>query len=157
MLIDYVSDLRAPTPTGAAEFAVPVKAEISATLSTAQSRLSNAVNRYFEERRSRLDGLSRGNPNLEQILAKSRLKQDDRIERLQLAFGNMLKNKQNQNAHLEILASLGTAIAVFDAEYKLVFYNQAFVRLWQLEDNWPEEHPSYGAFLHYLRERRLLP
>ena len=51
---------------------------------------------------------------------------------------NLRRNlKQNQNAHLEILASLGTAIAVFDAEYKLVFYNQAFVRLWQLEDNWP--------------------
>lgn len=102
MLIDYVSDLRAPTPTGAAEFAVPVKAEISATLSTAQSRLSNAVNRYFKERRSRLDGLSRGIPNLEQILAESRQKLDDRIERLQLAFGNMLKNKQNQIAQTSL-------------------------------------------------------
>lgn len=102
MLIDYVSDLRAPTPTGAAEFAVPVKAEISATLSTAQSRLSNAVNRYFEERRSRLDGLSRGIPNLEQILAESRQKLDDRVERLQLAFGNMLKNKQNQIAQTSL-------------------------------------------------------
>ena len=56
MLIDYVSDLRAPTPTGAAEFAVPVKAEISATLSTAQSRLSNAVNRYFEDVAAGLTG-----------------------------------------------------------------------------------------------------
>lgn len=102
MLIDYVSDLRAPTPTGAAEFAVPVKAEISATLSTTQSRLSNAVNRYFEERRSRLDGLSRGIPNLEQILAESRQKLDDRVERLQLAFGNMLKNKQNQIAQTSL-------------------------------------------------------
>lgn len=102
MLIDYVSDLRAPTPTGAAEFAVPVKAEISATLSTAQSCLSNAVNRYFEERRSRLDGLSRGIPNLEQILAESRQKLDDRIERLQLAFSNMLKNKQNQIAQTSL-------------------------------------------------------
>lgn len=102
MLIDYVSDLRAPTPTGAAEFAVPVKAEISATLSTAQSRLSNAVNRYFKERRSRLDGLSRGIPNLEQILAESRQKLDDRVERLQLAFGNMLKNKKNQIAQTSL-------------------------------------------------------
>lgn len=96
MLIDYVSDLRAPTPTGAAEFAVPVKAEISATLSTAQSRLISAVNRYFEERRNRLEGLSRGIPNLEQILAESRQTLDDRIERLQLAFKNLLKSKQNQ-------------------------------------------------------------
>ena len=102
MLIDYVSDLRAPTPTGAAEFAVPVKAEISATLSTAQSRLISAVNRYFEERRNRLEGLSRGIPNLEQILAESRQTLDDRIERLQLAFKNLLKSKQNQIAQTSL-------------------------------------------------------
>ena len=102
MLIDYVSDLRAPTPTGAAEFAVPVKAEISATLQTAQSRLANGINRYFEERRSRLEGLSRGIPNLEQILAESRQKLDDRIERLHLAFKNMLAGKQNQIAQTSL-------------------------------------------------------
>ena len=38
MLIDYVSDKRAPTPTGAAEFAVPVKAELEAGLATTQAR-----------------------------------------------------------------------------------------------------------------------
>ncbi len=71
---------------------------------------------------------------------------------------NLRRNlKQNQNAHLEILASLGTAISVFDADYKLVFYNQAFVLLWQLDESWPEEHSTYGAFLDYLREHRLLP
>lgn len=102
MLIDYVSDLRAPTPTGAAEFAVPVKAEISATLQTAQSRLANGINRYFEERRNRLEGLSRGIPNLEQILAESRQKFDDRVERLELAFKNILRNKQNQIAQISL-------------------------------------------------------
>ena len=102
MLIDYVSDLRAPTPTGAAEFAVPVKAEISATLQTAQSRLANGINRYFEERRNRLEGLSRGIPNLEQILAESRQKFDDRVERLELAFKNMLRNKQNPIAQISL-------------------------------------------------------
>lgn len=102
MLIDYVSDLRAPTPTGAAEFAVPVKAEISATLQTAQSRLANGINRYFEERRNRLEGLSRGIPNLEQILAESRQKFDDRVERLEIAFKNMLRNKQNQIAQISL-------------------------------------------------------
>lgn len=74
------------------------------------------------------------------------------------SLDNLRRNlKQNQNAHLEILASLGTAIAVFDAEYKLIFYNQAFVRLWQAEESWLEERPLYGAFLDYLHEKRLLP
>ena len=73
-------------------------------------------------------------------------------------WDNLRRNlKQNQNAHLEILASLGTAIAVFEADYRLAFYNQAFVRLIHSDENWLDEHPSYGAFLDYLRERRLLP
>lgn len=71
---------------------------------------------------------------------------------------NLRRNlKQNQNAHLEILASLGTAIAVFEADFRLTFYNQAFVRLWRLEESWLEEHPTYGAFLDMLREKRILP
>lgn len=94
MLIDYVSDLRAPTPTGAAEFAVPVKAEIAASLSTTQSRMLNAANRYLEERRNKIDGLSRGIPNLNQILQEIRQKFDDRVERLTLAFGNLLTQKK---------------------------------------------------------------
>ena len=94
MLIDYVSDLRAPTPTGAAEFAVPVKAEIAASLSTTQSRMLNAASRYLEERRNKIDGLSRGIPNLNQILQEIRQKFDDRVERLTLAFGNLLTQKK---------------------------------------------------------------
>lgn len=96
MLIDYVSDLRAPTPTGAAEFAVPVKAELSTRLNNLTARLLNGGIRYFEERRTRLEGLARGIPNLEQILFEAAQKLDDRIERLNQAFKNLLSNKNNQ-------------------------------------------------------------
>lgn len=48
MLIDYVSDLRAPTPTGAAEFAVPVKAELSTRLNNLTARLLNGGIRYLK-------------------------------------------------------------------------------------------------------------
>jgi len=99
MLIDYVSDLRAPTPTGAAEFAVPVKNDLCAQLSTITGRLLNAETRYFEERRIKLEGLSRGIPNLEQLLQEATQKFDDRIERLNIAFKTLLQNKQNQIEH----------------------------------------------------------
>ncbi len=102
MLIDYVSDLRAPTPTGAAEFAVPVKSELDATVLTLQSRLLSAGNRYLQERRSLLDGLKRGIPNLEQILTENIQKLDDRIERLHLSFKNYLENRKNQLSLNEI-------------------------------------------------------
>ena len=102
MLIDYVSDLRAPTPTGAAEFAVPVKSELNAAVLTLQSRLASAGNRYLQERRSLLDGLERGIPNLEQILAENIQKLDDRIDRLHLSFKNYLENRKNQLSLNEI-------------------------------------------------------
>ena len=94
MLIDYVSDKRAPTPTGAAEFAVPVKAELQMQINTLQSRMSNGVLRYFAERNNQLEALRRGIPNLSQILAEISQRFDDRIERLQISFKNLLNNKQ---------------------------------------------------------------
>ena len=65
--------------------------------------------------------------------------------------------KVHQNAQLEILGTLGTAFAVFDQHLKLAFHNQSFARLWQLDDAWFEQEPSYAAFLDTIREKRLLP
>lgn len=96
MLIDYVSDIRAPTPTGAAEFAVPVKAELESRLSIIQGRLINAAHRYLSGYQTKLEGLSRGIPNLEQILLENQQKLDDRTERLKLSFTNFLNNKYSQ-------------------------------------------------------------
>ena len=96
MLIDYVADKRAPTPTGAAEFAVPVKSELSAQIHTLQARLLNGSSRYISERKTLLEGLARGIPNLQQILHEVTQKFDDRIERLNISFKNLVKNKQNQ-------------------------------------------------------------
>ena len=95
MLIDYAADVRAPTPTGAAEFAVPVKSEIYNGLLTSNLRLHNAVERYFSELRQYVEALGRGIPSLEQIVAENQQKLDDRSERLKLAFGNLLKDKNN--------------------------------------------------------------
>ncbi|MCR6654226.1 MAG: hypothetical protein NVV63_00080 [Opitutus sp.] len=44
-LIDHAADIRAPTPTGAAELAVPVKADLEAALSRLSARLKGAVSR----------------------------------------------------------------------------------------------------------------
>lgn len=96
MLIDYVSDLRAPTPTGAAEFAVPVKIELQAQMSNLNARLLSGWSRYCLERRNQISGLSRGIPNLEQILHDVRQRFDDRVERLNVSFKTLIQNKKNQ-------------------------------------------------------------
>lgn len=96
MLIDYAADLRAPTPTGAAEFAVPVKSEIFAKLMTQTSRMVSAIHRLCDEKKNYLDGLARGIPNLEQILGDNVQKLDERVERLKLAFKNYLNMQNNR-------------------------------------------------------------
>ena len=93
MLIDYVADKRAPTPTGAAEFAVPVKSELQAALNNLDARLKNGVIRYFSEKQNILIGLGRGIPNLTQILQEAIQRFDDKVERLSLSFNNFLQNK----------------------------------------------------------------
>ena len=93
MLIDYVADKRAPTPTGAAEFAVPVRSELQAALNNLDARLKNGVIRYFLEKQNILVGLGRGIPNLSQILQEAIQKFDDKVERLSVSFGNFLQNK----------------------------------------------------------------
>ncbi len=98
MLIDYVSDKRAPTPTGAAEFAVPVKTELMSQVSNLQNRLLNGMLHFLSERQNQVTGLSRGIPNLSQILCEITQRFDDRVERLNNAFKNLLLNK---NAFLE--------------------------------------------------------
>ena len=95
MLIDYAADMRAPTPTGAAEFAVPVKSELYNGLLTTDLRLKNAIFRYFSELQKYLEALGHGIPSLKQIVLENQQKIDDRTERLQIAFANLLKDKIN--------------------------------------------------------------
>lgn len=101
-LIDYASDLRAPTPTGAAEKAVPVREEIRAGLAESELRLTSAAARMITERKNILDGLTRGLPPLDQIIAEQAQRLDDRIERLENALNVFTAQKK---ASLEKSAS----------------------------------------------------
>ena len=98
MLIDYVSDMRAPTPTGAAEFAVPVRAELLMQTENLQNRLKNGMFRFLQENKNKVDGLARGIPKLSQILLEQQQRLDDRFERLKNAFRQMAEGKKSQVA-----------------------------------------------------------
>jgi len=81
-LIDFVADLRAPTPTGAAEKTVPVRAELLEHLAGRARRLSAATRRVIQDRRSRLNGLTRVLPTPANLLATPRQRLDRAGERL---------------------------------------------------------------------------
>lgn len=76
-LIDHAADMRAPTPTGAAEMAVPVKADLEARLANLAARLSGAANRQMDLRRQSLRALVRALPSLDQLLALPRRRFDE--------------------------------------------------------------------------------
>lgn len=61
-LIDYVSDRRAPTPTAAAELAVPVRHELAALLEGQEARMVQALSQCLSRRDQRLRDLARALP-----------------------------------------------------------------------------------------------
>ncbi len=81
-LIDFASDLRAPTPTGAAEMAVPVRAELVAAVTGLGQRLDNAAFRHIETRKRELRAAIRALPRLDDLLAIPRRSFDERAARL---------------------------------------------------------------------------
>jgi len=89
-LIDHASDRRAPTPTAAAEMAVPVRLDLIAELGGKTSRLTGGLSRLFTERRLQLGGLARGLPDPQDLLGAAAQRLDDRTGRLRLAIGARL-------------------------------------------------------------------
>jgi exodeoxyribonuclease VII large subunit len=76
-LIDYAADVRAPTPTGAAEMAVPVKAELQAQIANLGARLQGSTSRHMDNRRQNLRALMRALPSIDQLLALPRRRFDE--------------------------------------------------------------------------------
>lgn len=93
-LIDYVSDRRAPTPTAAAEMAIPARLELQADLAQKTARLAGALSRIAGAAQMRLDKAAGQLPDLPGILGAARQRLDDRAERLVLALPNFAAAKQ---------------------------------------------------------------
>jgi len=89
-LIDLAADLRAPTPTAAAERAVPVRAEILAQLARQGGRLITAINRAIGDRQRTLGHLARGLPRPDALLGDAAQRLDERSESLRRVMTNYL-------------------------------------------------------------------
>ncbi len=99
-LIDFVSDRRAPTPTGAAEIATPVLADLRYAVTDLERRMDRAGGRLIEERRTRLRAVARGLPTRpEDLLALPQ-------QRLDLASNRLSSGLQrNVSIHGQQLVS----------------------------------------------------
>jgi exodeoxyribonuclease VII large subunit len=85
-LIDLAADRRAPTPTGAAEIAVPVKADLEAQLAALAARLRAGAARSLERGRAKLLAARRGLGTADAILAAPRQRFDAASARLGTAL-----------------------------------------------------------------------
>ena len=92
-LIDYAADRRAPTPTAAAELAVPVRIDLVADLQQRAMRLLQSIGRTLSDLKIRLDGLVRGIPRLDAVVAEKEQALDGLVERLKLGPRALLQAK----------------------------------------------------------------
>jgi exodeoxyribonuclease VII large subunit len=93
-LIDLAADVRAPTPTGAAEMAVPVKADLVAHLATLSARLGGGLSRDLERKRQAVRAASRALPGLDALLALPRRHFDELTTRLSRGLATGIERKR---------------------------------------------------------------
>ena len=104
-LIDFVADRRAPTPTAAAEMAVPVKSELIARIDGLARRSLSCWTRGQEHRRTELRAAMRALPSADALLAIPRQRLDACADRLPRAL------RANAQIHHTALSRIGARLA----------------------------------------------
>ncbi|MDA7085392.1 exodeoxyribonuclease VII large subunit [Pseudomonas sp. SA3-5] len=139
-ICDFVADVRAPTPSAAAELLAPDASELVQRLHSLQRRLIMRMHNRLERERMRLDGLSRRLRHPGERLRQHAQRLDDLEMRLARAFERQLNNRR------ERLARLQTRLAGQHPERTLQLLRQ---RLGSLAERLPR------AMREGLKQRRL--
>ena len=103
-LIDFAADARAPTPTAAAEMAVPVRTDLMAQVLDLERRNLRSFSRSLADLRRALESLVRTLPHSDQLFAQSRQRFDIAAERLRHALSKNLQ--EHRRLFLETSAAL---------------------------------------------------
>jgi exodeoxyribonuclease VII large subunit len=121
-LIDHAADLRAPTPTGAAELVVPVRVELMAAVNDLSQRHVEAALRLVERRRSDLRATARALPSPEALFSPKRQRLDLAATKLYPALARNARGHEErllkvsrQLAHVSPVANVARMRARLDA------------------------------------------
>ncbi len=97
-LCDFAADRRAPTPTAAAEMAVPVRADLLAGLQSVAARSLRCVQRYKERATERLETTARRLPTPETLLGPQSQRVDDLGDRLKRGLSHVAADARGELA-----------------------------------------------------------
>ena len=95
-ITDFVADFRAPTPSAAAELAVPVKKELMLKISNLSEILTKRFLLYFGHLRTFLNAMSNRMIHPKRTIVDLMLKTDDMLDRLNRAFKNSFRKHHEQ-------------------------------------------------------------
>ena len=95
-LIDYASDKRAPTPTAAAELAVPVRSELLSRVEQLHTSKTSAMRQLLMRYTQRIEDLARSLPRPQQLVAGMEQTLDGLTERLNMALPRSLQLRHEQ-------------------------------------------------------------
>ncbi|MGE5150331.1 MAG: exodeoxyribonuclease VII large subunit, partial [Rhodospirillaceae bacterium] len=130
-LIDFASDRRAPTPTAAAEMAVPVRADLLAEVLDYGKRTIASMTRHLREASTHLTGLARGLGDPRRLIEEQQQRLDIAGERLINGPRRVIEVKQ------QLIAGEGRALKSAGERFKgdaLQKYARSFYRLEQFGD-----------------------
>lgn len=109
-IADFVADLRAPTPSAAAELIVPLKSDLETTILDLRARLIRGMEKAIRERRSQLSSLMARLQDPRRRIRQERLLLDELLSSLQRAMKSELRLKRSlleqKAAVLETLSPL---------------------------------------------------
>ncbi len=122
-LLDLVADIRAPTPTAAAEMVVPVRADLLADLRDRAARLAGSMARGQDRRRRDLANLARAMGSAERLLENPA----QRLDRAILRLDNALRSARDRRN--VVLANLARRLGAQKPEARLARFRERIAGL----------------------------